>query len=259
MTPADATGLTLDDLQREAERFGVAEEQVRRDHLISHVLAAISASCPDDVIFFGGTALSRTHLAQARLSEDIDLIATTTRSDVLVRLVWALERALTRTHGRPVWIRAFTDRDTDAAVMSTAGVQVQVQLLRGEHYSAWPVEQVAVRQRYSDAPPATLTVPTLASFAGWKAAAWNDRGAPRDLYDLWALDQIGALTAEAAELFARHGPTGHPPQSFIFASAPTQQSWLASLSGQTRLSVTAEQALHAVRLGWSRALSDDWT
>jgi predicted nucleotidyltransferase component of viral defense system len=258
MTTADATGLTLEDLGREAERFGVAEEQVRRDHLISHALAAISASCADDVTFFGGTALSRTHLAHARLSEDIDLIATTTRSEVLPRLILALEQALMRTHGRPVWTRAFTDRDADAAVMSTAGVQVQLQLLRGEHYSVWPVERVAVEQRYSDAPPAILTVPTLASFSGWKTAAWNDRGAPRDLYDLWALDRIGALTADAADLFALHGTTGHPPRAFMFAKAPTQRSWVASLSGQTRLTVTAEQALTAVRRGWSRALGEDW-
>ena len=103
MTSADATGLDLDELQREVARFGVAEEQVRRDHLISHVLAAISASCSEDVIFFGGTALSRTHLAHSRLSEDIDLIATTTRGVVLPKLVRAVERALLRTHGRTVW------------------------------------------------------------------------------------------------------------------------------------------------------------
>lgn len=45
-----------------AERFGADLEQVRRDHLISHVLAAIAADVPtDDLVFFGGTALSRTH------------------------------------------------------------------------------------------------------------------------------------------------------------------------------------------------------
>lgn len=256
MSGQDATGLALGDLLREAERFGVAEEQVRRDHLISHVLAAISASCPDDVIFFGGTALSRTHLAQSRLSEDIDLIATTARGQVLPRLVRAIEQSLMRTHGRPVWTRAFTDRDTDAAVLATAGVQVQLQLLRGERYPAWPVERAAVEQRYADAPTATLTVPTFASFAGWKTAAWHDRGAARDLYDLWALDQIGALTAEAAALFARHGTTGQPPQSSMFTTAPSQQSWQASLSGQTRLTVTAEDALQTVRHGWSRAVGE---
>lgn len=35
--------LELDELVAVADRFGVAEEQVRRDHLISHVLASLPA------------------------------------------------------------------------------------------------------------------------------------------------------------------------------------------------------------------------
>jgi hypothetical protein len=58
------------------ERFGVARDQVLRDHLISHLLAALSEHCRDQVVFFGGTALSRTFVPDGRLSEDIDLAAT---------------------------------------------------------------------------------------------------------------------------------------------------------------------------------------
>jgi len=44
-----------------ADELGVDLEQVRRDHLISHVLAAIAEGvATDDLVFFGGTALSRT-------------------------------------------------------------------------------------------------------------------------------------------------------------------------------------------------------
>jgi predicted nucleotidyltransferase component of viral defense system len=90
----------LADLAREAERFGVSDEQVRRDHAISHVLAAISERRADDVIFFGGTALSRTHLVHARLSEDIDLIALGPRAEVADRLTRTVNGGLLRTHGR---------------------------------------------------------------------------------------------------------------------------------------------------------------
>ncbi len=59
-----------------ASTYGVAENQVRRDHLISHVLLALS-TMDAPVTFFGGTALARTFLTDpeigARLSEDIDL------------------------------------------------------------------------------------------------------------------------------------------------------------------------------------------
>ena len=70
-----------------AERFGVDMEQVRRDHLISHLLGAIAAEVSsDDVVFFGGTALSRTYLTHSRLSEDIDLIALASRTDVAAQI-----------------------------------------------------------------------------------------------------------------------------------------------------------------------------
>lgn len=55
------------------ERFRVDMEQVRRDHLIAHLLGAIATGLrSDDVVFLGCTALSRTNLTDARLSEDID-------------------------------------------------------------------------------------------------------------------------------------------------------------------------------------------
>ena len=67
------TGLQSLDLNRVRLAFGVADTQVRRDHAVSYVLAALSRSYRDDLIFFGGTALSRTHLVDERLSEDIVL------------------------------------------------------------------------------------------------------------------------------------------------------------------------------------------
>jgi hypothetical protein len=65
-----------------AEQFGVAAEQVERDHLISHVLAFLAQEFGDRIHFIGGTALARTHLPDGRLSEDIDLIAVDDRKSV---------------------------------------------------------------------------------------------------------------------------------------------------------------------------------
>src|ERR1035437_7763140 len=77
------TGPLIAEWEQVAARFGVGMEQVRRDHLISHVLAAISSAVStEELVFFGGTALSRTHLADARLSEDIGLIARIGRREV---------------------------------------------------------------------------------------------------------------------------------------------------------------------------------
>jgi predicted nucleotidyltransferase component of viral defense system len=256
---AHGFGLSQADLEKEAARFGVADDQVRRDHAISHILAAVSKNLRDEVIFFGGTALSRTHLVQARLSEDIDLIALGNRTDIAGRLETTINDAMLRTHGRLTWSPSFTARDVEPAVVETpSGIAIRVQLLAREGYQPWPTELRDVTQRYSDAPPAKLIVPTIESFAGWKTATWHDRRAARDLYDLWALADSGFITRDAADLFAKYGPTGTRPREFMFVNPPSETEWKASLSGQTQLEVTAVDALKVVRSAWSRAVQETW-
>ncbi len=253
-------GLSLDELARESARFGVSDDQVRRDHAISHVLSALSRDRADDVIFFGGTALSRTHMVHARLSEDIDLIAQGPRGEVASRLTQSIEFGLLRTHGRATWNPPFSaNSDVQPAALEIPdGITIKVQLLDGRFYSRWPVERREMEQRYTDAGPAILTVPTLESFSGWKTAAWHDRGAPRDLYDLWLLAERGAITAEAAKLFARHGTTGGPPRDFMFSKPPLETAWQVQLAEQTRLEVSAADALAVVRHAWASAQNENW-
>jgi hypothetical protein len=110
-----AFGLEDSEARAVANRFGVAIEQVRHDHLISHILAALSASLCEQVIFFGSTALARIYLPTGRLSEDIDLIATGTRRETAAAIEQTLEGALRRSHGRISWAPGLTAvRDTDA-------------------------------------------------------------------------------------------------------------------------------------------------
>ncbi|WP_245650625.1 hypothetical protein [Nocardia harenae] len=60
--------MNLDERDEVAVRFGVAPEQVERDHLISHLLAAISARFADRLHFIGGTALA-PHPSRVRTSQ----------------------------------------------------------------------------------------------------------------------------------------------------------------------------------------------
>lgn len=39
----------------------------------------------------------------------------------------------------------------------------------------------------------------------------------------------------------------------MFTSAPTEERWQAQLAGQTRLTVSAAEALHVVADAWARA------
>jgi predicted nucleotidyltransferase component of viral defense system len=238
-----------------AEQFGASSGQIARDHLISHLLAALSTHAADQVIFFGGTALARALLPDGRLSEDIDLIAQGSRRDAAQHLHATLPRALRREYPNLRWNPALTQvRDAEPAVLhSPEGLTVRVQLLSPLGYPPWPVHRVNLIQRYSDAPPARLTVPTAPAFAASKTTAWFHRVAARDLYDLWALATHGHLSTEAAELFARHGPTNRPPTPDLFRTAPNQDQWQRDLGGQLRLTVTAAQALTAVRDHWATA------
>jgi predicted nucleotidyltransferase component of viral defense system len=150
-------------------------------------------------------------------------------------------------------------REVEPAIVQTpSGISIRLQLLTQRGYPAWPTEQREIEQRYQDAPPAALIVPTVESFAAWKTAAWHERGATRDLYDLWALAEIGSLTPKAADLFASHGTTATPPREFMFARAPSEVEWQTSLSGQTRLEITAAEALDVVRNAWASAVGENW-
>jgi len=108
-------------------------------------------------------------------------------------------------------------------------------------------------QRYTDPPAAELLVPTLPAFAASKTATWADRLAPRDLWELWALGVLGAIDADAAELYRRYGPTRRAPGRYLFNRAPSDAQWQAQLAGQTRLTVSATQALKVVREAWRQA------
>jgi hypothetical protein len=235
-----------------AELFGVADEQVRRDHFISHLLAALARHLPDALVFFGGTALARTHVPDGRLSEDLDLIAVPSRAAVAGRLETALQNAARREFGQLVWRPALTAvRATVPGVLQTPrGLAVRIQLLDPTGYPAWPTERRQLVQRYRDVPAASLTVLTLPAFVASKVVAWCDRNAARDLYDLWALARKGALTDAAAELFAQLGPTGAPPRPWMFAQAPAEADWVTQLAAQTRLTVAAAEALAVVRAAW---------
>lgn len=135
-----------------------------------------------------------------------------------------------------------------------SGNSVRVQLLDPMGRPDWPTERRDLLQRYSDVAPAALLVPTLPAFVASKTATWFDRRAPRDLFDLCGLARLGAMTKEAADLFARLGPTGHDPTPWMFDHAPSADEWFAELAGQTHLELTPEEARAVVLTAWAEVL-----
>jgi len=234
--------LAPDELREIAERFGVADEQVRRDHLISHVLAAIEGVA--GVVFFGGTALTRTVLPELRLSEDIDLIAVRHRPAVVRELKTAIERGLARSFGEVRWEPPLAaTRDAQPTTLGVSGpLSVQVQVVTQSGRADLPTQRRSIVQRYSDAPPVVLKTLTDAGFAAAKISAWLDRAAARDLFDLHALADAGLLSAEAFDLVRTTTNWSSFPLGVRWPLPPSEDVWALQLAHQTRLRVGADEA-----------------
>jgi predicted nucleotidyltransferase component of viral defense system len=240
-----------------AAQFGVGDLEVRRDHLMSHLLGALAGNLAEEVVFLGGTALARSHLPNGRLSEDLDLVARGKRASVASVIERVLATGARRDYGRLSWQpRLSAGSDVDSAMLVAAdGLAIRVQLLDETRVPQWPTEHRQLLQRYSDAPPTRLRVPTLASFVALKTAAWADRRQPRDLYDLWGLAGIGAIDETARDLYVTFGPSGEPPDRSLFEEPPDDDSWKDQLGGQTRLLVGALEAASRVRDAWGLLLA----
>lgn len=233
LTPVPAS-----DRRRVMDAFGVGEVQVRRDHLISHMLAELSRV--EGLVFYGGTALSRTHLPDLRLSEDIDLQV----SGGHRRSADAVEDVLlSRFPGSRFEVPVFQRRSSDSGLFHLEEINVKVQLVdTSRGFPRYPTEESDIEQRYSDAPPARMIVPTSDSFVSMKLSAWSDRSAPRDIYDLWAMGEEGMISPDAVLMYRRFGPGfipwGTPP--------PSAEEWDRALGHQCRIRVGPDEAVDSV-------------
>lgn len=239
----------LDSQERRAveKQFGVGGRQVVRDHVISHGLAAIATAAQGDVVFFGGTALSRTLLPELRLSEDIDLITLGNKREVGARIEAEIRRKFRRTLGAVTFNPPLGQAShSHPSILEVKGTRIQVQLLPSKGYPSWPRQLVDLEQRHRDAPPARLHVLTPPAFVASKLAAWEDRHAPRDLYDLWSLAERGWIDEDAAALYCRYGQ--HATLSRVsFAEVPSEREWEGSLAHQCVIKTTPKHAATVVR------------
>lgn len=233
------------ELRRWADRLGVPEAQIRRDHLVSTILDALPAVLPE-ATFFGGTALCRTHLPDWRVSEDIDLLVHST-GDARERFTHALPGAVRREYPglELTWNRTGA---TTVGISRAEEVAVRIQLVeRDSSYAVYPSDDLEVRLRYADLPPSVqLNCPTLEGAAAMKLNAWADRGAARDLCDLYGLAKAGAITRQSLQIAAE---ASRPVQrhSFDLARLPSQREWSAALGNQMPDPPPPEESLQVVR------------
>ena len=175
--------------------------QVRRDHAISHVIAALQ-DMHSEMIFFGGTALARTYLTQGRLSEDIDLYSSNRHS--LCREIDELPEMIEQEFPRATWDRlpSQTSDFQNALLNCDTSIQIKVQVVDSQTrgWSKVPTTMTNIHQRFSDVSETKLFTPTFDGFVAMKALAWFDRRSARDLFDLEGLSHKGEVTQGAREL-----------------------------------------------------------
>lgn len=243
--------ISREEIEAAATRYGAPESQIVRDHLISHVLAALAGS--HGVVFFGGTALCRTWLPGLRLSEDIDLlIASFADADTIRESV---SKSLRREFPDLVWTAADSPDDVQTWSLATTAIEVKVEFVLWRHgwQDAVPHGSHAVQLRYSDVPATIdMAVPTGTGFAAMKIIAWMDRAAPRDLYDLAALAEAGHLDQEALAVVSR--VSGHAPTATSIgniAMSKVESAWLDELGHQGNLMRGPSECLKIVRAALS--------
>ena len=241
--------LDLNELDQVQRLFDSSELQVRRDHAISHVLAAIQ-DIRAEFVFFGGTALSRTYLTNGRLSEDIDLYSNS--REVLSRELDHLPEMIEQEFPGANWesLPSQISDPRSALLNCDSSIKIKVQVLdalsRG--WQRIPVGIAPIHQRYSDVPVTKLFTPTFDGFVAMKALAWFDRRAARDLFDLEALSRIGEVTKEARELV---GVLRGFQLSKEMMLGRVLGDWQVELAHQTRLDRTEEHCMARVLDWWS--------
>jgi predicted nucleotidyltransferase component of viral defense system len=232
-----------------ARRFGVSPGQIRRDHFISHTLAALGR-LHRDTRFFGGTALCRTHLPETRLSEDIDLLHAAPRKflDALRR---DLPRAIRREFPDASWSGTFDDGDGVSDFLGAPDVApIKIYVGRdGANTRAWEFVGTQVALRYGDLPPTqAFACPTVATFAAMKLSAWFDRHAPRDLFDLDGLAAVGVFVDRDVErIFTAKMNFAIADVEFSRIPASTLEAWETELRAQVGTLPRAEDCLERVR------------
>jgi hypothetical protein len=241
----------IDDAERDewAHRFGVSAAQISRDHFISHILDALGTLDPD-TRFFGGTALCRTLLDGSRLSEDIDLLHPEPR-EFLALLHETLPRALRREFPDTSWSEITAEGDGLASWLESPGVApVKVYVGHdGSNTAAWQFTRAAVALRYADLPSTReFQCPTPPAFAAMKLSAWSDRRAPRDLFDLAGLADLGTLRdPEVERIYRTKWGHGIVDADFDRVPALTADAWETELAAQVATLPPAVECLKRVR------------
>jgi hypothetical protein len=162
-----------------------------------------------------------------------------------------LPKALRREFPDTAWSPESSDGDGLASTLGPPDVDaIKVYVGRdGPNTVAWEFIDTAVELRYKDLPhDQVFRCPTAPTFAAMKLAAWSDRRAPRDLFDLAGLARLGTLHDPSVNRIFK-AKMGIPIIMADFSRVPgrTADAWNTELAAQVGLLPSAEECLTVVR------------
>lgn len=185
-----------------ANSFGVLNETIEKDYIISWILCCLSKNntLKRDFIFYGGTAIKRIYFAEHRYSEDIDLISKSffAKDKILSSLKECFEYARAKANIILVIQNVIDTKDrlqinvTYEGYNEIVGPPKEIRLdlsMNADIYGK--IEAQNIIKSYSDLTDekAVLNVLTLNTIFANKLGLLSDhtRNEPRDLYDIWFL------------------------------------------------------------------------
>lgn len=234
--------------QKVQNLFRANQAQVSRDHAISHVLAALQ-EINTELVFFGGTALSRTFLTRGRLSEDIDIYSSDRRA--LCSELDKFPKLIKEEFPQANWnvMPSQTVDSQSSLLVCDSSIQIMVQVVdsRTREWSKVPKTLTQIYQRFSDVPETKLFTPTFDGFVAMKALAWFDRRSARDLFDLEGLSHKGEVTQNARELIEQLKGF-HLSREMMMGRVVGL--WQEELAHQTKLDKNEDESLERLFAWW---------
>lgn len=200
----------------------------------------------------GGTAINMFVRDMPRLSVDIDVVYTpwdVQRDSALAAITAELAAIRTRLEHIGLTVETVGNTDTgDRTLLVTSGVSVvKIEVNVVFRGTVLPAQKRPLVTSAADMFAAELELPVLAidELYGSKLVAAMDRQHPRDLFDVWEMDNAGGLTDEMVECFVTY-LAGHnrPTHEVLFGSQKDiAQEYRTTFVGMTTEDVKLETLL----------------
>jgi len=269
MIPQRNLSLLSNELARKGGRR-IPEAVLERDYCLSWFLVGLSQSSLREILLFkGGTAIKKCHIANYRFSEDLDFTFVKEFPFEMIRE--GLEKVFRKIEQRSGIKFNFSriDRHThqnshtfflgyEGPLPAIAPKEVKMDITIHERVVFSPQEKPVLAEyaQYEDIPKnSTVRVYSLDEIAAEKVVALSDRARnePRDLYDLWHLtsnqyvDIAELFDAVGEKLTFRGRSSDTVGEEFSRKEARFKKLWSERLSAQIAILPEFDQVYRIVK------------